>query len=146
MSNIPTQTVNPNGLHQRYFVAKWIPGLEYKHEWPLERRITGTGDAEYFVMRLDEGGSDPKHIAACRIGVHAYADAIKDHLPELSKDLKERYPLISSPSEREGGALFTLDELQQAYNFFRYRSFPHGDIGNNLKLKFTDFLKTIRPQ
>lgn len=51
-------------------------------------------DAEYFVLRLDEGGKDPEHIKACRIGVHAYADAIAHHLPQLAVDLKERYPLL----------------------------------------------------
>ncbi|MBL7942466.1 MAG: hypothetical protein JNM00_06855 [Flavobacteriales bacterium] len=51
-------------------------------------------DAEYFVMRLDTGGKDINHIKACRIGIHAYADAIEPHLPELARDLRERYPLV----------------------------------------------------
>lgn len=94
MKTIPSQSENPKGLHKRYFVAKWIPGLEQKHEWPLERRITAIDkDAEYFVMRLDEGGKDINHIKACRIGVHAYADAIEPFIPKLAKDLRERYPL-----------------------------------------------------
>lgn len=50
--------------------------------------------AEYFVMRLDTGGKDMEHIKACRIGIYAYADAIQHHLPELAKDLRERYPLL----------------------------------------------------
>lgn len=85
MSKIPTQTENPTGLHRRYKISK----------------ITKQGQiipidygSEYFVLRLDEGGKDRKHIVACRIGVHAYANAIQDHLPELAKDLKERYPLL----------------------------------------------------
>lgn len=98
MSNIPTQTANPKGLHRRYYIQK------------IEREYVGDnffGDpefqinylpvdenAEYFVMRLDTGGSDIKHIEACRIGIHAYADAIYPHLPELSIDLKARYPLL----------------------------------------------------
>lgn len=86
---IPTQAENPTGLHQRYVIFKRIdpdqPGLQQ----------TDPG-SEYFVMRLDEGGSDIEHIKACRIGVHAYADAIAHHLPELAKDLKERYPLLNS--------------------------------------------------
>ena len=45
-------------------------------------------------MRLDEKGKDREHIKACRIGVHAYADAIEHKLPELAKDLRERYPLL----------------------------------------------------
>ena len=51
-------------------------------------------DAEYFVLRLDTGGSDIEHIKAGRIGIHAYAEAIKHHLPQLSSDLIKRYPLI----------------------------------------------------
>lgn len=92
MNTIPTQTENPKGLHKRYFVSKWIPGLETKHEWPLERRITAVDkDAEYFVLRLDNGGKDPNHIAACRKAVIAYAVAIEPYIPELAKDLIERY-------------------------------------------------------
>ena len=51
-------------------------------------------NAEYFVMRLDEGGKDRNHIKACRIGIHAYADAIQQFIPELANDLRERYPLL----------------------------------------------------
>ncbi len=102
MATIPTQQENPNGLHQRYRIRKLV-----KQETPLsyvdgkpslvERRVIEVDcdkDSEYFVMRLDEGGKDPEHIKACRIGVHAYADAIEHHLPELAKDLRERYPLL----------------------------------------------------
>jgi hypothetical protein len=45
-------------------------------------------------MRLYLGGKDINHIKACRIGIHAYADAIEPFIPELAKDLKERYPLL----------------------------------------------------
>jgi hypothetical protein len=67
MSNIPTQLENPKGFHQRYIVDK----------------INGKRDrnAEYFVLGLDTGWSDLKHIAACRIAINAY-------------DLRDRYPLI----------------------------------------------------
>ena len=75
---IPTQQENPNGLHRRYIVSK-------ANGEPVDE------NAEYFVLRLDLGGSDPKHIVACRMAVLAYAQSIKDHLPELSKDLIERY-------------------------------------------------------
>ena len=47
--------------------------------------------AEYFVLRLDYGGSDEKHIDACRKAILTYANEIKNHLPELSKDLINRY-------------------------------------------------------
>lgn len=75
---IPTKKQNPNGLHQKYVISKGDGGL-----------IDGT--AEYFVLRLDSGSSDKKHIDACRKAILTYAEEIKEHLPQLSKDLIERY-------------------------------------------------------
>jgi hypothetical protein len=61
----------------------------------LRPMLSDTDDeAEYFVLRLDQYGSDPEHIKAGRIGIHAYADAIEHHLPQLAQDLRERYPLL----------------------------------------------------
>ena len=98
MNKIPTKSENPKGLHQRYYIQKVSGTITHRdyfgnpyHEVVTEEVDT---DSEYFVMRLDEGGSDIEHIKACRIGVHAYADAIQHHLPELAKDLRERYPLL----------------------------------------------------
>lgn len=75
---IPTREENPNGLHQRYVVSK-------TSENPVDE------GAEYFVLRVDKNGKDPKHVAACRKAVLKYAEEIADHLPELSKDLINRY-------------------------------------------------------
>lgn len=75
---IPTQEQNPKGLHQRYVVSKTSGE-------PVDET------AEYFILRLDLGGSDSKHINACRKAVLTYANEIKEHLPELSKDLIDRY-------------------------------------------------------
>jgi len=104
MANIPTQTENPKGLHQRYYIQKKVinpkAGESYGFANGIEMvepdfdMIPVDEDAEYFVMRLDTGGSDIEHIKSCRIGIHAYADAIQHHLPELAADLKERYPLL----------------------------------------------------
>lgn len=73
------------GLYGKYHIQKNTPnGLE-----PVDK------GAEYFVLRLDNSAdNDLEHIKACRIGIHAYAAAIKHHLPKLSEELKERYPLI----------------------------------------------------
>ena len=76
--SLPTQNDNPNGLHARYHVEK-TDGT------PIDPR------AEYFLLRVDEFGKDPKHISACRKAVLMYAEEIKEHLPELSKDLIQRY-------------------------------------------------------
>lgn len=94
MKKIPTQLENSKGLHQRYHIQKIVKhDAGPFHEEGLTLQPVDWG-SEYFVMRLDEGGKDPEHVKACRIGVHAYADAIEHHLPELAKDLKERYPLL----------------------------------------------------
>ena len=78
MNGIKTQQENPKGLHQRYIVAK-------SNGKPVDPK------AEYFVLRVDLNGSDPKHIEACRKAVITYAENIKEHLPELAQDLIERY-------------------------------------------------------
>jgi hypothetical protein len=75
-----TQLENPNGLHQRYYVEK-VNGD------PIDPR------AEYFILRLDDFGTDPKHIAACRKAIMTYANEIENHLPQLAQDLKDRYGL-----------------------------------------------------
>jgi len=79
MKKIPTQEENPKGLYLRYNVTK------------TDGEPVGD-DAEYFVLRLDEGGDDIKHIKACRKAIRVYAKKIKNHLPQLSQDLLERYP------------------------------------------------------
>lgn len=77
---IKTQTENPKGLHKKYFIQKINEnGLE-----PLDKGFEG------FVLRLDEGG-DKKHVDACRKAILTYAEEIKNYLPELSKDLFEKY-------------------------------------------------------
>jgi len=92
---IPFKENNPKGLHARYYIQK-IKDISFNEGFPLNRSFERDlepvdKDSEYFVMRLDDGGSDDKHIEACRKAVLYYAELIKDHLPELSKELIERY-------------------------------------------------------
>lgn len=95
MEKIKSQSENPSGLHARYYIQKLVENERWGQKREAQyHTVPVDEDAEYFVLRLDEGGSDPKHIAAGRIGIHAYADAIQPHLPDLAKDLKERYPLL----------------------------------------------------
>jgi len=47
--------------------------------------------AEYFVLRLDDGGDDPEQIAACRKAAMVYADEIGKRNPQLAADIRERY-------------------------------------------------------
>ena len=75
-----TQLENPKGLHQKYHIQK----IGYFGYEPLDDGFEG------FVLRLDKGG-DPKHVEACRKAVLKYAEEIKDYLPELSKDLVDKY-------------------------------------------------------
>jgi len=77
MNTLPDRKENPNGLYSRYTVAK-----KEGHTDP---------NAEYFVLRLDDGGSDPAHIAACRKAVLKYADEIEAHRPKLATDIRARY-------------------------------------------------------
>lgn len=95
---------NPNGLYQKYHIQKIVYD-EGKLDWSDRSGGERCGgkyklektdeNAEYFVMRLDEGGKDREHIKACRIGIHAYADAIEATIPQLAKDLRERYPKLA---------------------------------------------------
>lgn len=134
MSNIPTQQQNPKGLHARYYIQKIIPlpqkfmGLPADDSYKLEQVDE---NAEYFIMRLDEGGKDAEHIKACRIGVNAYADAIEHHLPELAKDLRERYPSLSAPSQGEATPLLTGEEIEkmaeEAYPIMSRQEFGFSD-------------------
>lgn len=104
MSKIPTQSENPKGFHARYYIQKVVKNPNYgikemdifceeRDDTEFILKPTDEG-SEYFVMRLDTGGSDLKHIEACRIAINAYADAIYPYLPELATDLKIRYPLL----------------------------------------------------
>lgn len=87
MSSIPTEEENPHGLHQRYIIS-------HADKSPVDE------DAEYFILRLDSGGSDPEHIKACRKAAVAYARAIQHHLPQLAADLLDRVmPRIAQDNE-----------------------------------------------
>lgn len=68
---------NPKGLYRKYKVEK----LEGKTD----------PKAEYFVLRLDNGGKDKNHIKACREALLKYAALMKNHLPELYDDIVEKY-------------------------------------------------------
>lgn len=49
-------------------------------------------NAEYFVLRLDfHEGCDMRHVHSCRAALINYAISIKDHLPELSRDIISKY-------------------------------------------------------
>lgn len=82
------------GLYNKYYIQKivpknkkffksWLDKNEYDLE-PLDKNFEG------FVLRLDKNG-DLNHVNASRKAILTYAEEIKDYLPELSKDLIEKY-------------------------------------------------------
>lgn len=91
-NQIPLKEDNPNGLHLKYRVQKFShfkkTGFFHLDDTPVFKDVP---DAEFFVLRLDDKQKDPKHREACIKAVLCYADAIKDHLPQLSSDLIKRY-------------------------------------------------------
>ena len=50
-------------------------------------------NSEYFVLRLDENGSDPKHTLACKRALvkYAYELYMQDHLPKLVEDIMDKW-------------------------------------------------------
>jgi hypothetical protein len=94
---IPSQEENPLGFHGRYKISK-------ANGDPVD------ANAEYLVLRLDDGGSDQQHIKACRIAAIAYANAIEHYMPELAEDLRERY-----------GGVLLLDWAKAKTHFDTYR-------------------------
>ncbi|MFW6243273.1 MAG: hypothetical protein ACOC2W_03850 [bacterium] len=83
--NVPfdcEQSNNEMGLYNKYHLTK-TSGK------PIDP------NAEYFVLRLDNGCKDKRHLDACRKAALTYANEIKDHLPKLSKELIDSYDLNS---------------------------------------------------
>lgn len=80
LENLPVKEENPSGLYGKYIISKTNGN-------PINE------DAEYFILRLDEGCRDKKHLAACKKAALAYAESIKSHLPKLASDLVKRYNL-----------------------------------------------------
>ncbi len=76
MPIIPTAEENPNGLHGRYVVTK-ADGS------PCDP------NAIYFVLRLDGGGDDIEHIAACRKAARTYAAEAPGRLSKMTHELRQ---------------------------------------------------------
>lgn len=85
MNPIPSKAQNPTGLHQRYTLLR------------LDGTPVDTTKADYFVLRLDDGGSDPHHVAACRAAILTYAAHIAPTIPKLAEDIRARYGTTPAP-------------------------------------------------
>lgn len=101
MNPIPSKAQNPTGIHKRYILSK-LDGT------PVDTK------ADYFVLRLDYGGRDPVHVAACRAAILTYAAHIAGHIPKLAEDIRARYD--SPPPtvfRRKTNAIGKSDDLQE---------------------------------
>jgi hypothetical protein len=62
-------------------------GLIQKYEIEKNSGESIDKEARYFVLRYDNFGNDDFHRKACRKALKTYANAIKNDLPLLYKDL-----------------------------------------------------------
>ncbi len=67
-----------------------MPGLYQKYNLQKTNGEPLDPQSEYFVLRLDEWG-EPNHVRASKKAIRVYAESIKDSLPELYKDLRDKY-------------------------------------------------------
>ena len=83
---------------------------------------------KYFLLKL-EGLGDKKHIAACRKAILVYAEEIRDHLPELAKELNGLYntePVIDNVSLR--AKLINVTVFDFVRNFVKNQEFVGDDL------------------
>lgn len=100
-------------------------------------------DAEYFVLRLDDGGSDKIHIGACRDAVLLYAMMVQDHLPVLSKELFEKYGPATFPSPAKN-FLEDLKRLINKYSLENGSNTPDYILADFLNVCLLGFDKATR--
>lgn len=105
------QIENPKGLHARYSIRKIKVvknpdfGKDLSNTLYGKRRNTTSEfkiitepteeNSEYFVLKMDENADDIEHLKACRIAVNSYANSIEHHLPQLAKDIREKWPILA---------------------------------------------------
>lgn len=77
-------SVSDEGLVKRYVVSK------------ADGSATDPR-AFYFVLRLDEFGTDPEHIAACRCAARCYAANAPKHLAKMAKELNDMLDAFGAP-------------------------------------------------
>lgn len=84
IEEIERQKVGANAVYEKVS----CPGFYRKY---CVSKFDGTPcdiDAEYFVLRIDGGGTDRVHVEACRKAAEAYAAAVEGtHLSEVGEDL-----------------------------------------------------------
>lgn len=80
VSPIPSAVDNPAGLHHRYNVT-------HADGSPTDP------NAVYFVLRLDKGGRDPEHTAACRAGALGYYEKIMSEAGDKNNKVAHLLPV-----------------------------------------------------
>lgn len=90
------------GLYNRYIIQK-------TNGEPIDK------NAEYFVLRLDKGGDDPKHIDACRRAIQIYAANIYGHLTELAHDIMVKWPVDQKDPHSDDPRINKLNLIAQKY-------------------------------
>jgi hypothetical protein len=56
-------------------------------------------NSDYFVLRLDDGCKDKRHLNACKKAALTYAMEMKDYMPELADDMIKRYKLLYTSTQ-----------------------------------------------
>lgn len=84
-SPVPSVAENPEGFHARYRVTK------------ADGSWTDPA-AAYFVLRLDSGGDDPEHIAACRAAARTYIEKAPRHLDKMAFELGDLIDKLDPPA------------------------------------------------
>jgi len=86
MAIVPSAEENPHGFHRRYGITK-------TNGEPVD------DNAIYVVLRIDGGGRDRAHIAACRAATRAYCDFVESHgfhsLDQLAHDMRLTVDVLS---------------------------------------------------
>lgn len=74
------------------------PGLQHRYDVFKANGEPIDEGAEYFVLRLDDGGDDKAHINACREAIRYYATLMQFDLPALAQDIWHKYGPSSLPA------------------------------------------------
>ena len=69
-------------------------GLVHKYQLYKADGSPVSPGSEYFVLRLDRN-AEPNHRKACLAALNTYCSIIEQHLPELARDLRQKY--LSNP-------------------------------------------------
>lgn len=112
---IPSKKSNPTGLHQKYRIFK--------------ADMTDVAPGEYFVLRLDPECKDTRHRDACIKAILLYANEIADHMPDLARDIRNRYRISEEEADaiRQEIAQFDAEVIELAIPDFMDPSTNNGD-------------------